>query len=110
MQIKSVYAKYIAIDFVGLHPISGFLGVSITRDRARRQLSLSQSGYIKRVSAAREGKFQPRDTPVGQTKSERDRFLNMKCAESDDDACDKSEYLSVLGEYGWVTGMTRGDQ
>ena len=110
ISIKATYARYITIDYVGLHPVSQFLGVQMIRDRVLKTMTLCQSGYIKRVSNRRAGKFEEHTCPVGNSKSDRDTFSALAPAKTDDERCDKSEYLGVLGEYGWVTGMTRPDQ
>ena len=110
IQIKSVYQRYVTIDNVGLHPVSQFLGVQMVRDRALKTMTLCQSGYIKRVSNRRAEKFDKHSCPVGNSKTDRETFSKLAPAKTDDERCDKSEYLGVLGEYGWVTGMTRPDQ
>ena len=109
LQMKQVYNHYIKVDYVGLHPVSQFLGVSITRDRILKTLTLCQAGYIKRVSDNRKGKFELRDSPIPNTKLARDNFMKMTTATCDADKCDRSEYLGVMGEMGWVIGMTMGE-
>ena len=109
LQIKHVYNKYIKVDYVGLHPISQFLGVQMIRDRVLKLMTIKQTGYINRVSSARAGKFEKHSTPVGNSKTDRDAFTKLRDPNTTDEKCDRSEFLCVLGELGWVVGMTRGD-
>jgi len=108
-RIKEAYSKEIRIGSPdSITPVHVFTGVEISRDRERRTITLTQTGYISRLQQRFAGKFEQMPTPVGNSRDARASFDKLVLADAES-AIDPVEYLRVLGAVMWPANMTRPD-
>ena len=96
---------------VCLGPVNHFLGMVIERDRTKRRLYLSQSGYIEQI-LERVGlaKCNGVSTPL----IPKEKFIlrpkdNDPGIPNSEPKADEQRYMQAVGSLGWLAGATRPD-
>ena len=97
-------------DVVFLGPVKHFLGMVIERDRAKRCIFLSQSGYIDRI-LERVGlaKCNGVSTPLIPKEKMFPRPKDIPGTPNPEPRADEQRYQQAIGSLGWLAGATRPD-
>ena len=110
LHIKQEYAKLIKIGTVDITEVHKFTGVTISRDRERRTLTLSQQAYIAELGARYQSKAIESWSPTGPMRKSVDEFDKLTVgSEHDKDRVDVNGYMQLVGSLLWVANMTRPD-
>lgn len=97
-----------SFDITHLGPVSWLLGLAITRDRAKRTLSISQEAYINSIVR----RFNLEDAkPISAPIDANTRLMKTDCPESTEDKQNMKEipYREVIGALNWVAVGSRPD-
>jgi hypothetical protein len=92
-----------ALELTGAGEVRLMLGIAVERDRARRTITLSQSGYIERIVADHMPNAKPLGTPwIQRSDAERNTIANERCDVA-------YPYARVIGKLAWLARISRPD-
>ena len=92
-------------DVACLGPVNHFLGMVIERDRTKRRLYLSQSGYVERIL---ERVGLEKCNGVSTLLIPKEKFT-PRPKENPEPKADEQRYMQAVGSLGWLAGATRPD-
>ena len=104
---KRIAARF---DVVCLGPVKHFLGMVIERDRTKRRIYLSQSGYIERIlDRVGLAKCNGVSTPLIPKEKMVPRPKDKSEIPNSEPQADEQRYQQAIGSLGWLAGATRPD-
>ena len=107
--LRAEYGKRIKIDSSVPRPMTKFTGVQFEHETGTKKARLHQEQYFDQLATLYKGRFDLKTTPVGKSKADREKFEKMEPGKEDDEMCDQTEYLSLLGALLYPSVMTRMD-
>lgn len=106
--MKDEYTTRIRVRTLEITPLSTFTGVTITRNRQRGTLTISQAAYIDQLAQRHKGQFVKRKKPAPTSAASRHEFDKMQPGFTGEQV-DKILYLKLMGSLIWPASMTRPD-
>ena len=107
--VVEVRPKIVArFDVVCLGPVNHFLGIVIQRDRTKRHLYLSQSGYIEGI-LERMGLAECNGVSTPLIPEEKLILRPREADESTEPKANQQHYYQAIGSLGWLAGASRPD-
>jgi hypothetical protein len=111
LALRKDYGKLIKIDSPGPDltvPISQWIGTEWERDRREHTLKVTQVKYIEKLEKKYEGRYTLNDMPYPADDKGRKAFEELPLLKEGKEV-DRGEYLSLMGDIGWPTVMTRAE-